>query len=201
MSVSQALGLLAERINILENKYKTKPDVFFGTVASLEPFSVVIDGDTQPSVCARAVNAEINDRVVLVKRGTQLVATAVVNPSLPQSGITMDLIWTNQDQSKTFIPQTISLDLTLYDFVFIESKFHTTLDNYCCAVIHVGRTGSQTLNYGISSSFYTTFFERQITVNNSNIVFGSAYGKQPQAASPTINNDFIVPCEIYGIRL
>ena len=73
---------LSELADIIDRMSVDKPkesDIMFGTVktVSAKTLSILIDGATTPSTIVRACSAEVNDRVVIVKKGTIWVAVAV----------------------------------------------------------------------------------------------------------------------------
>lgn len=76
--IKQALSILAEKVNKLSEKIKSKPDVYFGTVDTVsgDMANVVLDGDTQATATSNQCGAQANDRVTVIRHGTSLVAVS-----------------------------------------------------------------------------------------------------------------------------
>ena len=78
--IKKALTILAEKVNDLNERVKAKPDVYFGTVDSVSgnTANVVLDGDTQPVATSRQCSCSANDRVTVIRNGTNLVCVSYV---------------------------------------------------------------------------------------------------------------------------
>ena len=74
--IQRALRLLADKANKTDDALKAKPDVYFGTVSSIDgsTANVIIDGDTNATPCAAQCTAQAGDRVTVIRRGVSMVA-------------------------------------------------------------------------------------------------------------------------------
>lgn len=117
---------------------------------------------------------------------------------------TPTLLWTNPSPSSTsgFPAQTLSLDLSKYDGVLIESLNNTssTLDGFRMPV-YVPKDGVQHyVEAGQSrvvppaSNFSATIYLRLVTVTDSGITFSIGY-----AGPSTTGATLCIPYRIYGI--
>ena len=101
----------------------------------------------------------------------------------------MELLWENASPTSQFAPQTVSLDLSKYKNLLIEFKLYYTVKTYADYYL-------KNENKTYSSSVYTdSNRSRTFTINSNSINFEDAYinGK-------TINNNHMIPYQIYGVR-
>lgn len=132
------------------------------------------------------------------------VQNKVITNALNDKQSRLVLLWTNPSPSTAFASQTISKDLTNYDlfyikfkeqagssgsseFFFIYSK--TTGDNNTTAR-WVSRTGS--------NIFFNT---RSFQIKNTGFTFWDGQRNTQGSSSATTNNAYMVPWEIYGLKL
>lgn len=117
---------------------------------------------------------------------------------------TPTLLWTNPSplSSAGFAAQTLSLDLSKYEGVLIESLINTnsTLDGFRMPV-YVPKDGVQKyVEAGQlkvvppASNFGATIYSRLVTVTDSGITFSTGY-----AGPSTTNNTACIPYRIYGL--
>lgn len=119
-------------------------------------------------------------------------------------------LWTNASPTSNFAAQTISLDLSDYDFVKIEYLMATDGKTdgvynynyvYACEC-PVGKTcildfvGSQ---YG-GTSYTPTSNARRAKVIETGIQFGTAIQKAMGSTTATTNSNTIIPFAIYGVK-
>ena len=120
--------------------------------------------------------------------GTYYTAGEVDNmlAALP-AGMQMDLLWENPDYAADFATQTVELDLSEYDMVFIQC-------NSTSALALIGRTAHLT-----ASTSHTIF--RSFNVSSTGVVIGDGklvgtYGN----STYTTRNDLVRPYRIYGVK-
>lgn len=109
-----------------------------------------------------------------------------------QGGCKMDLLWTNPNPDVAFASQTISLDLSEYQYVLIETIYTTTVTNSEIAII---KNNSEARIVSLSAKISY----RDATVSNSSIVFGNASFMNTYGTSST-DNERCIPYKIYGIK-
>lgn len=113
-----------------------------------------------------------------------------------------DLLWTNPSPSAAFSSQTISLDLTNYDYIEIEF-YHTVATQSVYKFekcIKGGRSYVQIVN--VTSSSYE-LISRAVTPNNSGVSFGGGADYKYNYSTGGTYTDapaFLRPIKIYGIK-
>lgn len=101
-------------------------------------------------------------------------------------GIPTTPIWINPNPSSTFNAQTISIDLTGYDRVFIVNAYATSeIDTDTCGFVDVGSSGTVGTK---DSRFYRTY-----TVSQSDVTISNQ-------ASTAHGNSYCIPYYIIGIK-
>ena len=107
----------------------------------------------------------------------------------------MVLLWTNSSPTSNFAAQTVSLDLSDYDAVFIECNTSTNATT--------GRTVAIGL-VGTSVRLVTAIYqihERIATISTTGIAFAQNYYLVSYASSNlTANNGYLIPTNIYGLK-
>ena len=115
-----------------------------------------------------------------------------VNQSL--NGLLPQLLWENPNPTSEFVTQTISLDLSAYRFVEIYA-------NEVCTKVYVGGYGRMTT---ISltendTSIGVLGINRSVQVTSNGITIDICRYCHVGAVT-TINNSFLIPLRIYGIK-
>ena len=116
------------------------------------------------------------------------------------------LLWTNSNPTAAFNAQTLSLDLTAYDYVEIGARWMTTYD---------GTTKYQKFSIGNSYGTYLVIpvgandsvadaqrynSIRAITINTNGIVFKSGGYYRWSATDQGSSGSYAVPIKIFGIK-
>lgn len=109
-----------------------------------------------------------------------------------QGGMKTDLLWINSAPTTAFAAQTISLDLSGYSMVAIESSQNWTTNNHFTGTSYCS-VGSKTMLFSMWSS---AILCREATVATSGVTFTDAYGSNATSA----NNSGAIPYKIYGIK-
>lgn len=113
---------------------------------------------------------------------------------------TLDLLWTNASPTSEFASQTIGLDLSNYNFVYII--FARTVDGYTynysklSKVNHYGEN-----NYDMAMITYTSSLGvvyRYFIVSNNGVNFGGGMCGTPFPSSSS--NTAMIPYKIYGVK-
>ena len=116
-----------------------------------------------------------------------------INNNVISSKLNMDLLWTNAAPTSSFVGQTISLDLSIYEYCIVAYKLlsNVSVISYSLAK----KDGTRTHMEGMSD--YQNY--RRLTLNANNVVFEDAYHTQPYGAVE-LDNTKVIPIAIYGIR-
>ena len=107
-------------------------------------------------------------------------------------GTKMDLLWTNPSPTSSFSAQTVSLDLSKYNYIYIiQKQYADNSGNSGCSMIPVdGRT------YAVSfASDGGDLRSRSYTASSNGIVIGD--GK----TGSTTGNAYSIPYQIFGIKM
>lgn len=108
------------------------------------------------------------------------------------SGLKMDLLWTNGGTTSTFAPQTISLDLSNYKSVYIIVKINTVYPQYQGFFIIKDSSIAYNLT-GLNTEMKNIMRYRCI-VSDGSIEFEHGYN------SNAIDDDSMIPYRIYGVK-
>lgn len=107
------------------------------------------------------------------------------------SGIKLDLLWTNSSPESAFAGQTVSLDLRKYKMVYVVTRRIVSNNNF---------HGSKILKKGESGQIFSYLngyglVDREITdVSDTGVTFGVG------VKEGTTDNEYGIPIYIYGIK-
>lgn len=125
--------------------------------------------------------------------------------SIPQTAedvgaISTTLLWENASPASGFDAQTISLDLSEYQFVLIYFDTHATTGTfkgyYSSTIAKVGKPGLQ-CNNGEAGTYIIT---RAFAVTTNGIEFTLAFYAKTYAGELKNTPNCLVPYQIYGIK-
>ena len=105
---------------------------------------------------------------------------------------TWKLLWTNPDDTATFAPQTVSLDLSAYSEFLISFRIYSTNSVfYTQAYYYKDRTTAALTQYSAK------FTRRSATIRNTGVEFLSG-GQDPSygAQGMTVDNNYMLPSSI-----
>lgn len=116
--------------------------------------------------------------------------TGVITPKMD----TWKLLWTNPNPNSSFSAQTLSLDLSGYDFILVATAYYIYFagKHYAWNLLKVDDAFTQQLMVVRESNMSS----REVTVSGTGIVFGG--GKIN--TSGVTGNECAVPEFIYGIK-
>lgn len=109
------------------------------------------------------------------------------------SGIKMDLLWTNANPASAFASQTISLDLSKYNLVYIIFANNTV--SYPYGLFYKGYKTSYLSHYeAVSNMNMNQFHARNVEVQENGVIFGNNFTDTGQY------NTGNIPIKIYGVK-
>ena len=128
--------------------------------------------------------------------GAKTAAAALAN----LGGVSMKSLWTNASPTSDFATQTISLNLSGYEYVLVRYLYSTDYQDIDqIAIVKVGRDAYLTFTGAVSTSIYLS--QRTINVGSNSVTFGKpVYKTYASTSSPTANNKYCIPVEIIGIK-
>lgn len=118
------------------------------------------------------------------------------------SGIQMELIWTNASPTSSFAAQTVSLDLSKYDMVLIITRSSTGNAISKTHICKKGCTERLVMFEEIETSGKNVYIRgRQVTISETGVVIGSGTNRNITGTSLSSGGDgFVIPLTIYGIK-
>lgn len=121
-----------------------------------------------------------------------------ITDDVVSSNLNMDLLWTNSNPDTAFNEQTLNLSLTAYRLVYVEFRQYSGTSNFIGnAFLKLGVNEIvQTINYSGSTNY---IIARNLKISDTGVTFGAAYVYNSYA-SGTLNNSYIIPYRIYGIK-
>ena len=102
----------------------------------------------------------------------------------------MERAWQNASPTSEFAAQTISLDLSEYDFIMVLYMHRVTFQTTLSSTLKKGQLGNL---ISVTSDNLTGY--RSVTFTDSGVTFGECIYSKTNS-----NNGFCVPYEIYGIK-
>lgn len=161
--------------------------VYVGTSAPTDPTTKIwLDTDEPGMSAVSSVNG---------KTGTVVL-------DLDDIGF-MTLLWTNASPTSNFAAQTVSLDLSGYDAVFVVSNLMTTGENNTGVFVKKGlATETNIVMYGaIVAASAMTVQIRGVTATDTGVVFSDAKLKAATSTSAgSTENSRCIPLYIFGIK-
>ena len=117
----------------------------------------------------------------------------------------MDLLWKNESPTSTFANQNITIDATGYNLMVIRYRLCAAdgYDVYDTAICVKGQRGWMSTSMGSSgqAGVYTYAIWRQWAVNsNGLVVFYDCYKNNKTTNAPEMDNDWVIPYQIYGMK-
>lgn len=108
-------------------------------------------------------------------------------------GMTEELLWTNPDPSAAFSAQTVSLDLSAYEFIDIVGIADATGSTYMHFVNRfvIGELGRLTKS---GRNADPPSFNRDVTTSTTGVTFSTGY------RNSTAGTRYAIPVRIYGIK-
>ena len=158
---------------------------FFGTATDgLTDPKLIINGEMAFGTEADAAVARTNLGVTLANLG----------------GVSMKSLWINASPTSDFATQTISLNLSGYEYVLVRYLYSTDYQSLNqIAIVKVGGGAYLTFTGVASTNIYLS--QRTISVGSDSVVFGApVYKTYASTSKPTANNKYCIPVEIIGIR-
>lgn len=116
---------------------------------------------------------------------------AVYN-NLPAGG-GFTLLWTNSAPSTSFSPQTVTLDLTPYNFLYISFRLGTESDGTKTSALITKDTKFVLIGPHMSGSGGNYF--RSVTATDTGVQFESG-----TKGGVGVDNNINIPYQIYGIK-
>ena len=107
-------------------------------------------------------------------------------------GFSPTLLWTNPSPTASFTAQTVTVDLSAYEWAMIEFKATRDADYVDVQIFEVGSAGRlQAIASGMSRRVYES--------STSSIVFNAGYNLAANGTSFATSNTVCVPYKIYGL--
>ena len=157
-------------------------------------FGSAIDGLTDPKLL-------INGEMAFGTEADAAVARTNLGVTLANiGGVSMKSLWTNASPTSDFATQTISLNLSGYEYVLVRYLYSTDYQSQNqIAIVKVGGDAYLTFTGVASTNIYLS--QRTISVGSNSVAFGApVYKTYASTSNPTVNNKYCIPVEIIGIK-
>lgn len=144
-----------------------------------------------------SISAATRTALSLAETATPDAALAEIARQLSESsGVSIDLLWENAAPTSSFPAQTISIDLSEYDFVrlFFTLEIYSSMRKIGPYDVKVGEATTATV--AVQSNMYRPVDE----VSNTGITFKTG-SKVTLGGSYSETGDVMIPYRIYGIKL
>lgn len=127
--------------------------------------------------------------------GTNVEATTVGDQlsALNNGLIHFDLLWENPNPTASFSAQTISLDLSTYDFVMVSGAVPDYNGQCFYSFCEIGKV---TALFAMTNSRHV----RTMTVTGTGVNFGQGSKAGSPSQDVSVNNATMIPQKIWGIR-
>lgn len=150
---------------------------------------------------AEAPVAAVTVPTILCWRGENGEALGTTNAG-GSGGMSMELLWENASPESAFPGQTIALDLSKYRSIRVHFyPTSTGTKNEYRQELDVGsRTVLVAWNYILSKGESVIAESRQVSANETSVIFIDARTKVVTSTSVTETNTAVIPFAIYGIK-
>lgn len=133
--------------------------------------------------------------------GTQAANKAYVDDSI---GLKMDLLWTNASPTSQFTEQDISFINNNYKLIGMyynraNASWVSTRDTYDFVILGIGKNHTLQHFAGLNGSLAYHAY-RDINIGTNSINFSNGYFRATYSGDKQIDNQAIIPIEIYGIK-
>ena len=168
------------------------------TDVEVDGSSVVTDGVAEIPDTVHVGASAPTDPKTKIWLDTDEQGVSVVTSVNGQSGAVslnplIDLIWTNPSPTSNFNAQTMSIDLSGYDYLIIKARRSTSSTACGSAVIPID--GDETIIFGGANTGFN-LTGRTVKATSSSIVFSSGYLQ----GNNTDSVAWCIPIKIYGVR-
>ena len=111
----------------------------------------------------------------------------------------MKLLWENPDTTVAFAAQTIELDLSGYDRIEIVSRLGIGSQRYHSESFNVGSDGELATVLNGTNTISLSTATRTVHSTETGVTFDDVLIKVGLTGSPTTNNDYEIPYQIYAV--
>ena len=120
-------------------------------------------------------------------------------------GIKMELLWENASPSSQFPAQTLAMDLSEYDFLYVECLTHYNSGSFHwyrkSSIVKVPPKGTtffhQVDGFGQEAAHFTL---RAFNVTTEGVNFGASYYANSYGGNVATSNNNYIPLSVYGIK-
>jgi len=182
--------------------------------SAVEQIETVVDTANEAKQIAQTANTNANTALTTAQSvsGTASQALTTAGNALNQADLARTeaiynnrvKVWENSTPTNAFTPQTVAIDLSDYDYVFVEcgaTNSTAGLLNTSNVIIRVG-CNSTIFRIGprAGSDARITHFFRTVAVNNAGVTFGAGSYIIVSDTTTSTDNAQMIPKFIYGIK-
>lgn len=135
-----------------------------------------------------------DDEIKIIENGQQSLEKYYKNFNV-NVALSKKLLWTNSNPTGAFAEQTISLDLSGYQYAIIDCRFDSNNEGtYYKTIIEIGQSGNASSN--LLNGYVTT--RRDVSTSNSGITF--SIGKWSDSNGTHTGTTQCIPYHIWGLK-
>lgn len=117
--------------------------------------------------------------------------------SFPGTGMQADKLWENSNPAVAFAAQKVSLDLSVYDGVFVVCAFKLNYKQRKCELVFVDNIVSMEI---LNNDDQSPGGLRRVTVETDGVTFGGGYSYIWDLKQYVEDDEGAVPIAIYGVK-
>lgn len=175
------------------------------------------ESETRRLAIERAVEDEASARTLAIQNESTAREQAFQNEAIARNNeislaingvinkfggsLIIEELWKNASPTSNFPRQEVEIDVSDYDFLMVEVHYAYTVDE---TIICFGKPNKQFLLTATAWASYSNVgYNSRLMVPTANgIQIESAYThNMASTSSGTQNNDYLIPCVIYGIKV
>lgn len=190
---SIGLGMEAQEDHELDIGLDTNVHGDIGTTGNASIGGTLSTTGTSSFTGAATFNGKVNMKDSALTAGKPLTINSnkqVVSTDFPAQQSNITLLWTNPNSGSSFSAQTVSVSLSAYKFVIIQSRYSSGSSGRRCDICPIGQLGVAFMKSASSN----TLVSRQWTTSSSGVAFETGYN------GTTANTSYVVPEKIYGVK-
>ena len=198
--LDDSLDTLIQMTNLYRTDTAAGAIYSYSRVVSATPTGITISDCSRRrlNTTSDSANSTQNGNIIPLRIWGKATSSSIGgDASFHDSGAGFRLLWTNPDHTATFEAQTISLDLSEYDAIWV--CIGSTATMYSQALVPVG-AGEYSIRTPSSSGTNVRVYFRPLTPTATGVTFGDATRFTQGTSGTTVVTNAMIPWFIYGVK-